>query len=90
MLFEIFSTLRVPSSGTLRSKKFQTTLRQTLHLSHKNETKIVKFTHSVGDMMMLKVLCLTSVCKHYTTTIDSARIQADLSRAKVNFVVVWQ
>ena len=48
-LFEIFSHSGYPS-GTLRSKKFQTTLILAFEansaLSHKNETKIVKITHS--------------------------------------------
>ena len=51
MLFEIFSHSEYPSpSGTLCSKKFQTTLILAFEansaLSHKNETKIVTITHS--------------------------------------------
>ena len=48
-LFEIFSHSRYPS-GTLHSKKFQTMLILAFEansaLSRKNETKIVKITHS--------------------------------------------
>ena len=48
-LFEIFSHSAAPS-GPLRSKKFQTMLILALEansaLSHKNDTKIVKITHS--------------------------------------------
>ena len=49
--FEILFTLWYPS-GTLRSKKFQTTLILAFEansaLSRENETKIVKITHSDG------------------------------------------
>ena len=58
-LFEIFSTLRVPFGplGTLRSKKFQTTLILAFEansaLSRENETKIVKITYSdVGRLSL--------------------------------------
>ena len=58
LLFEIFSTLRVPFGplGTLRSKKFQTTLILAFEansaLSHENESKFVKITYSAARLQL--------------------------------------
>ena len=49
-LFEIFFLSPLTPMGPLHAKKFQTTLilafEATSPLSHENETKIVKITHS--------------------------------------------